>query len=88
MAVYCNFTQKSLKKWTFWAKKWRFILIFCKWRFNQEWRFIGADTIVENVNQYNRNIWQASHWWYGGNYKPTLEVFQNESLVLLTSSQY
>ena len=34
-----------LKKWTFVAKKWRFIQICPKWRSNQEWRSICADTV-------------------------------------------
>ena len=33
-----------LKKWTFGAKKWRFIQICPKWRSNQDWRSICADT--------------------------------------------
>ena len=40
-----NFASKSPKKWTFRAKKWRFIRILLKWRSNQEWPFICADTV-------------------------------------------
>ena len=32
-----------LKKWTFGAKKWRFIQICPKWHSNQEWRSIGTE---------------------------------------------
>ena len=40
-----NFASKSPKKWTFRAKKWQFIKILLKWRSNQEWPFICADTV-------------------------------------------
>ena len=36
---------KSLKKWTFGPKMWRFIQILLYWWFNQEWRFICVDTV-------------------------------------------
>ena len=35
-----------LKKWTLGAKKWRCIQICQKWRNNQDWRSICADTVV------------------------------------------
>ena len=35
-----------LKKWTFGAKKWRFIQICPKWRSNQDWPSICVDTVV------------------------------------------
>ena len=38
--------SKSLKKWTFGPKKWRFIQILLYWWFNQEWSFICVDTVV------------------------------------------
>ena len=38
--------SKSLKKWTFGPKQWRFIQILLYWRFNQEWSFICVDTVV------------------------------------------
>ena len=38
--------SKSLKKWTFGPKHWRFIQILLYWRFNQEWSFICVDTVI------------------------------------------
>ena len=35
-----------LKKWTFVAKKWRFIQICSKWRSNQDWCSICVDTVI------------------------------------------
>ena len=48
--------SKSLKKWTFGPKKWRFIQILLYWWFNQEWRFICVDTVF----QKSRKFWSIS----------------------------
>ena len=47
--IFPKFDQKSPKKWTFWVKKWWFIWILYKWRFNQEWWFNDADTVIKSV---------------------------------------
>ena len=47
-----NFAHKSLKKWTFGPKKWRFIQILLYWWFNQEWRFICVDTVFQSSPKF------------------------------------
>ena len=47
-----------LKKWTFVAKKWRFIQICTKWRSSQEWRSICADTVYKVYIPIKVHIWQ------------------------------
>ena len=50
--------SKSLKKWTFGPKKWRFIQILLYWWFNQEWRFICVDMVCQYVCVYFCKYWQ------------------------------
>ena len=47
--IFPQFDQKSPR--TFWVKKWWFIWILYKWRFNQEWQFNGADTVSIDKNR-------------------------------------
>ena len=55
--------SKSLKKWTFGPKKWRFIQILLYWWFNQEWSFICVDTVgTLNVNTYLHIPYIAVHY--------------------------
>ena len=39
--IFFIFSPKSLKKWTFVAKNWRFIQILLKWQYNQDRRGYG-----------------------------------------------
>ena len=48
--------SKSLKKWTFGPKKWRFIQILLYWWFNQEWSFICVDTVRLKISENIKKV--------------------------------
>ena len=48
--------SKSLKKWTFGPKKWRFIQNLLYWWFNQEWSFICVDTVRLKISENIKKV--------------------------------